>query len=103
VLVIGGVLVTRGLVAQGTLAARDGTADGVELVGAVATMTGDELAGNAGNGLYLFGDAHATATDLNSHDNGGYGQYVACDASTLVVDGMSISTNNGAGERNVCR
>lgn len=103
VLVIGGVLVSRGLVAQGTLAAPDGTADGVELVGAVATMTGDELAGNAGNGLYLFGDAHATATDLNSHDNGGYGQYVACDASTLVVEGMSRSANNGAGERNVCR
>ncbi len=103
VLVIGGVLVCRGLVAQGTLAAPDGTADGVELVGAVATMTGDELSGNAGNGLYLFGDAHATATDLNSHDNGGYGQYVACDDSSLVLDGASTSANNGAGERNTCR
>lgn len=102
-LLIGGVLVSHGSTAQGTLVAADGTADGVELVGAVATMTGDELAGNAGNGLYLFGDAHATATDLNSHDNGGYGQYVACDDSSLVLDGTSTSANNGAGERNVCR
>lgn len=104
VLIIGGVLVTRGLVATGTLAAADGTADGVELVGgAVATMTADELSGNGGNGLFLFGDAHATATDLDTHDNVGYGVFVSCDTSTLVVDGMSASANNGAGERNACR
>jgi hypothetical protein len=104
VLVIGGVLVSRALTALGTLAAADGTADGLELIGgAVATLTGDDLSANGGNGLFLFGNAHATATDLVTHDNVGYGAFVSCDASSLVLDGMSTSTGNGAGERNVCR
>ena len=61
-----------------------------------------------------FGEVSGTVTGVpassivpvylfNKERNVGYGVFVSCDTSTLVVDGMSASANNGAGERNACR
>ena len=103
VLAIGGTLFTQDCAVTATAPAPDGTGDGVELVaGAVAVMVGDALWGNAGHGLMVFGDAHVTATDLDAHENGGYGVYVACDASTAVLEGVPVLAGNAAGPRNAC-
>lgn len=103
VLMIGGTLRSEGLRSSQTRAADDGTADGVELVAnASAVMSGDELFDNEGNGLFVFGSAHVTASDLNAHDNGAFGVYTACDDSTATLTGDVELSANGAGPRNAC-
>lgn len=102
-LVIGGHAVLAHNRMLESVAADDGTADGLELVqGAVAVSDADELSGNAGNGLYLLGDARITATDLVAVSNGGYGVYVSCDDSAAVLAGAPRLEGNGLGERNAC-
>ena len=81
----------------------DQSAHGISLIAdARAHLRADQINGNPGSGLFLFGRSHAEVVSGTYSENGEYGIKQSCDGSEVVL-GLSVELGgNTLGPRNGC-